>query len=747
MLQIGADDLDSFLSSLSMKVQVLAQDCGDTIESQMKGLLTRLPDMMTEVTELEGNMNELKKEIKEMTSATKNMEKNAQTEILSDLKTIQNKMKICKTQLETLTEWDQQCASCHDALSNQDTEMAASILEDMSRSVALLQGLPDQQSRVDSITTFKKELEEQLTPKLQTAFQSNNESQQLILHKIYSHLDLESQFVSAFCQFNSTAFSRILSSSIADSPFDTLQSFYPNLHTWFLSISEPLFTLFGDQDEEIIASLFDSGCRSISTEFRRVLDALPVASVKHALDASFGYMEILLGGVHGAAAKQRCFFSLLCDWRAFLTTAFVDGEYDALNGLLNAVTLTDDITTLVPAFCGALQPALGTLCLSLARFEEHCLTVGRGLLLPQYLSSLARLFGNVQSRYAALLDRYAALKKQEKEAHETAFDWSVFQGWNSLLVILNHFLLLLRHNQLAVKHFLQDNRPLFTALVTSETPGVSSFTSDALLLAMVSQDAAWRASITTLLSSLTTLPAGVMVSPLQAVYTGLLTLTSQLIDTVACFTLAPARHVFKQIPTMPQWSRVDASAVHPLPSEFILPLGEHLLKIVEQVEMAAGAASEGLQKVAVEAGEEWRSVLTEMERYGREEEKRCMKNSEVVLKRGYCSGMELKDPESFSQCFLVLVARLVIGSYIEAVCGINNIKISGSQQLATDIGYLSNVISAFGLGNASVLGVFKEVFALTDSELSQKLSTVGTTFGDEALILQRVARLRGALAC
>ena len=40
--------------------------------------------------------------------------------------------------------------------------MAASILEDMSRSVALLQGLPDQQNRVDSITTFKKELEEQL---------------------------------------------------------------------------------------------------------------------------------------------------------------------------------------------------------------------------------------------------------------------------------------------------------------------------------------------------------------------------------------------------------------------------------------------------------------------------------------------------------------------------------------------------------------------------------------------------------
>lgn len=141
-----------------------------------------------------------------------------------------------------------------------------------------------------------------------------------------------------------------MSSSITDSPFDTLQSFYPSLHTWFLSISEPLFTLFGDQDEggrfigvsstEVIASLFDAGCRSITTEFRRVLDALPVASVKHALDTSFGYMEILLGGVHQPAIKQRCFTSLLRDWSSFLTTTFVESEYDAINALLNGVEIT-----------------------------------------------------------------------------------------------------------------------------------------------------------------------------------------------------------------------------------------------------------------------------------------------------------------------------------------------------------------------------------------------------------------------
>lgn len=40
------EDMDSFLSGLSMKIQILAQDCGDTIESQMGSLLDKLPNMV-----------------------------------------------------------------------------------------------------------------------------------------------------------------------------------------------------------------------------------------------------------------------------------------------------------------------------------------------------------------------------------------------------------------------------------------------------------------------------------------------------------------------------------------------------------------------------------------------------------------------------------------------------------------------------------------------------------------------------
>ena len=47
MEQMGkTEDMDSFLSGLLMKLQILSQDCGDTIESEMESLLGKLPSMV-----------------------------------------------------------------------------------------------------------------------------------------------------------------------------------------------------------------------------------------------------------------------------------------------------------------------------------------------------------------------------------------------------------------------------------------------------------------------------------------------------------------------------------------------------------------------------------------------------------------------------------------------------------------------------------------------------------------------------
>ena len=56
------------------------------------------------MVEISSQMDTLKSDIKNMLKTTRTMEGSAETEVLSDLKDIQNKMSTCKSQLETLNE-------------------------------------------------------------------------------------------------------------------------------------------------------------------------------------------------------------------------------------------------------------------------------------------------------------------------------------------------------------------------------------------------------------------------------------------------------------------------------------------------------------------------------------------------------------------------------------------------------------------------------------------------------------------
>lgn len=81
---------------------------------------------MTDIINLGKDLEELKKDIREMTNETKMMEKNSESDVLANLKGIQNNMRLCKNQLETVLEWDQLCASCQEALASEDTEVFSS---------------------------------------------------------------------------------------------------------------------------------------------------------------------------------------------------------------------------------------------------------------------------------------------------------------------------------------------------------------------------------------------------------------------------------------------------------------------------------------------------------------------------------------------------------------------------------------------------------------------------------------------
>ena len=72
---------------------------------------------------------------------------------------------------------------------------------------------------------------------------------------------------------------------------------------------------------------------------------------------------------------------------------------------------------------------------------------------------------------------------------------------------------------------------------------------------------------------------------------------------------------------------------------FIMPIGEHLLRMVEQIELVASSTSDLLLafrvNIATEALEgEWRDVRTEMDHYGEQTEKAALQRAEMPLKKG-----------------------------------------------------------------------------------------------------------------
>ena len=149
-----------------------------------------------------------------------------------------------------------------------------------------------------------------------------------------------------------------------------------------------------------------------------------------------------------------------------------------------------------------------------------------------------------------------------------------------------------------------------------------------------------------------------------------------------------------------------------------MPIGEHLLRLVEQIELVASSTSDLLLAFRVnlttEAMEgEWRDVRTDMDHYGEQAEKAALQRAEMPLKKGivgcrasnsvlvrwipsgehgqlgFVRSVQPDVPDSHRSRWEARIGGLlvvVISCYVENLCGIPRIKYSGSQQLAKDVG-------------------------------------------------------------
>lgn len=103
------DNLDSYLTSISMKLHMAAQDYSEQLETAMIESMSSMPRMIGEIGRLEDQLKSVQKEMENIEDNVRMVDKKnlSGLEDLSRLDHLKSNMDKCKSTLEEYSRWNQ----------------------------------------------------------------------------------------------------------------------------------------------------------------------------------------------------------------------------------------------------------------------------------------------------------------------------------------------------------------------------------------------------------------------------------------------------------------------------------------------------------------------------------------------------------------------------------------------------------------------------------------------------------------
>jgi hypothetical protein len=201
-----------------------------------------------------------------------------------------------------------------------------------------------------------------------------------------------------------------------------------------------------------------------------------------------------------------------------------------------------------------------------------------------------------------------------------------------------------------------------------------------------------------------------------------------------------------------------------VPQSYITELGEHLLEFLQQLDSFSAEGGAGLaapdgsaQSVApVLHSELHRLAHGEWDEFGEslalnERELRSLLHSTQQEQSGPEVGKEEDGEDTmlaqFSSEWLDAVSHAIVGLFMTNVLRIEELSDSGTQQLATDIGYLINVLSTLGLTAEQLLCDMHAMCELDAAGLKAEIQNEGLQQGSSiaSKLRARIATIRKAM--
>mmetsp|Transcript_13548 Transcript_13548/g.17841 ORF Transcript_13548/g.17841 Transcript_13548/m.17841 type:complete len:871 (+) Transcript_13548:77-2689(+) len=640
----GPPRLDSHISAISTKLQILAQDIGDDLERSMIEIMGAVPRSMLELerlentaTSLHAGLDQLKTmgEIAEGEGTEKPGGGTDVVAILGELDRVKRNMEACQATLVEAASWHQLVRQVQAKFASGDLVSMADELEGLQRSMVVLQHLPEAEERANTLVQLQEQLEVLLKPQLLQALQGERPPPSVLApyvqmyHKLGRQDALEEEYTKARPAYLHKAW------------FAYPGSGKEELLQWFSQqFLEQVYDLIVDEKKRC-SSLFspsvalEAVCKVLLQTFQpiqssitgRARETLPWPGIVQMYTSTLGFMSKTFQQLEGVSAHN--FMSLAMA----ITSPFHDfqnrfQEYEEgylqteLQPLKSSVgSVLDSVKDLKSAseIIGAVEIHLEALLkLVDGAFDasedavKHCMSISSGF---QALA-LVKVIGSVLcSHLHKLCDDVKELKgilcsdkSEDSDTSQTdgfshslfssSFDWQYLQGALRCLTLAGHARSRLGASEAKLGKQLREAYPLLfteSAVSSSMTPNEIGAMVGRLKL---NEDQGKKAELRSLLTGTAEsfLPGELLAAPSRDCLS--LASESLLLMFDTCFKVI--RSGFSQIKTLKTWSEeseelVDIYSI--LPQDYMTQSGEHLLQLLQQLEPFA--FSDALVEAAV----------------------------------------------------------------------------------------------------------------------------------------------------
>ncbi|CAM9292102.1 unnamed protein product [Chrysoparadoxa australica] len=167
---------DGGMEAVITKLELHSADINNELERSMVEIMANVPRTVRELDRAERAVQDLGADLVKLTVQLEDVDRgaNAHVDLLARLDLTKSNMEQCVVTLREAANWSALVRGVHTCLASGDLRRAAEKLEGMTKSLEVLQGMPEAKSREETLADLQGSFESQVKPQLHTALLSGS---------------------------------------------------------------------------------------------------------------------------------------------------------------------------------------------------------------------------------------------------------------------------------------------------------------------------------------------------------------------------------------------------------------------------------------------------------------------------------------------------------------------------------------------------------------------------------------------